>query len=152
MIDQRVKKLADILVNYSIRIKKGDVISVFGGVESKSLLLEICKLILKKGALPRLNVGLDGSGYIYFKYASEEQLKYFPKISMYEAKNVAGEITVNTENNTRELSNIDPKKLSIRRKTIKPIRDIHLKKHNWVCCEYPTNALAQEADMSLQEF
>ncbi len=152
MVDARIRKLANILVNYSIKIKKGDVISVSGGEKAKPLLLEISKLILKKGAFPRLNVGLEGSSYIYFKYASEEQLKHSPKITMYETKNTQGSISIGSEYNTRELSNINPKKITIRRKTIKPIQDLIIKKENWVICEYPTNALAQEADMSLHEF
>jgi len=152
MVDARIKKLANILVNHSIKIKKGDVIEVSGGEKAKPLLLELSKLILKKGALPRLNVGLEGSSYVYFKYASEEQLKQFPKIAMYEVKNTQGTISIGSEYNTRELSNISPKKIAIKRRVIKPIQDLIIKKNNWVICEYPTNALAQEADMSLHEF
>ncbi len=152
MVDARIKKLARTLTEYSTKIKRGDIIGVSGGVEAKDLILEVCKNILKKGAIPRLNVGLEGYPYTYFKYASEKILKRHPKIGMYEIKNTQASISIGAEYNTRELTNINPRKVSIRRKATKPIQDLILKKDNWVICEYPTNALAQEADMSLQEF
>lgn len=152
MVDARIRRLAKTLTEHSIKIKKGNIIEISGGEKSKPLLLELSKLILKKGALPRLNVGLEGYSYLYFKYASEEMLKRYPKIGMYEAKNIQGCISIGAEYNTRELTNINPKKISIRRRATKPLQDLILKKDNWVICEFPTNSLAQEADMSLHEF
>lgn len=152
MADSRIKKLAKILTDYSLEIKKGDIININSGVEAKSLVLEVAKLILNKGAIPRINIALEEYPYIFFKHAKEEQLKRFPKITMYEVKNTQGFISIGTEYNTRELSNIHPKKLTIKRRVSKPVQDLIMKKKNWVICEYPTNALAQEADMSLTEF
>jgi aminopeptidase len=37
-------------------------------------------------------------------------------------------------------------------KTVNPVSEIILKKDNWVIVDYPTNALAQDAEMSLEEF
>jgi aminopeptidase len=153
MVDPRVKKLADILVNYSIKVKKGDIINVKGGADAKDLLLEVCKLILKKGAAPRLNVGLPGFAYTYYKHAQDNILKQDPKIAMYEAKNCQGVIHIGAEYNTKELTHVDHKKVALRRKhTHKVSEFIVNKQDNWVICEYPTNALAQDAEMSLEEF
>ncbi len=152
MADSRIVKLAKILTDYSVEIKKGDIITINSGVEAKSLVLEVAKNILKKGAIPRINLELEEYPYLYYKYAKEDQLKHFPKITMYEVKNTQGFISIGTEYNTRELSNIHPKKIAIKRKVTKPIQELILKKKNWVICEFPTHALAQEADMSLNEF
>ena len=48
MVDPRIKKLAEILVNYSIVVKKGSLIKVNIGYEAKELGLEVYKLLLKK--------------------------------------------------------------------------------------------------------
>jgi len=152
MADPRIKKLANILTEHSVKIKKGDIININSGVEAKHLVLEVAKLILKKGALPRINLSLQEYPYMFFKYAKEDQLKRYPKITMYEVKNTQGFISIGTEYNTRELTSIHPKKLAIKRRASKPVQDLIMKKKNWVICEYPTNALAQEADMSLNEF
>ncbi len=152
MGDPRIKRLAEILTGWSIKIKKGDIIELNFGVDAKELALEAYKLILQKGAIPVLHAAVPGFAYNYYKYATEEQLKKFPKIAMYEAKNTAGSIGIGADYNTKELTSIEPKKIALRSKTTRKVKDIDIKKDNWVICEFPTNALAQDAEMSLEEF
>lgn len=151
MADPRIKKLADILVNYSIKVKKGNYIQINFEIGAKALALEVYKMILKKGAFPIANPIVPGFGYNYYKYASDEQLNAFPKLAMFEAKMADGLISIGAEYNTKEFTTIDPKKMALRRKITYPISQINLKKNNWVGCEFPTNALAQDAEMSLEE-
>ncbi|MBR9691724.1 aminopeptidase [Candidatus Woesearchaeota archaeon] len=152
MTDPRVKRLAEILVNYSIKIKKRSVINLSFGVDAKELALEVYKLILKKGAYPIVNPSVQGFAYAYYKNASKEQLNRFPKLAMYEAKMADGEIHIGADYNTREFTKIDPKKIALRRKITQKISDINIKKNNWVVCKFPTNSLAQDSEMSLEEF
>jgi aminopeptidase len=151
-MDPRITKLAKILTDYSIKIKKGDIIELNFGINAAPLALECYKNILKKGALPLAHTAPPGFTYTYYKYASEEQLKNFPEISMFEAKKAAGSIGIGGTQNTKELTNIDPKKIALRSKIVHPISKEYLRKDNWVICEYPTDALAQDAEMSLEEF
>lgn len=151
-MDQRITKLAKILTDYSIKIKKGDIIELCFGIKAAPLALECYKNILKKGAFPVIHTAPPGFSYAYYKHASEEQLKKFPEIAMFEAKKAAGSIGIGASQNTKELTNISPKKIAIRSKTAHPISKEHLRKNNWVICEYPTSALAQDAEMSLEEF
>lgn len=152
MIDERGKKLAEILVNHCIRIKRGDVIKINFGIEARDIVLEIYKMIVEKGALPRTEVIVPGFAYAFYKNATEEQLRSFPKIAMFEARNVQGSISIGGNYNTREFSNIDPNKVAVRSRIARKISNVILKKDNWVGCEWPTNALAQDAEMSLEEF
>lgn len=151
MVEPRIKKLAEILVNHSITVKKGYRIVINYQAEAHPLALECYKLILKKGAYPVMHCSMPEINYTYFKYASKEQLKNFPQLAMYEAKNTQGEIDIGASYNSKELTNINPERIAIRRKATKPIVDIIHKKGNWVIVEYPTNALAQDAEMSLEE-
>jgi len=151
-MDSRLKKLADIFTDYSIKINKGDRIELRFGVEAKDLALEVYKNILKKGALPVLNPVVPGFAYEFFKLATDEQLTVNPIIAEFEAKNVQGNIMLGAQQNTRELSTIAPEKMTLKRKTTSHISDIIVDRDNWVIFEYPTAALAQDADMSLSEF
>ena len=152
MADQRIVKLAQIMTEHSLTIKKGDIIKINSGIEAKPLILECVKNILKKGAFPRVDIDLPGYSYTYYSNASKDQLTAKPIVSLYEAQHTAGIITIGCENNTKELSNIDPQKMALRRKTTRKISDILIKKDNWLYFEYPTESLAQDAEMSLQEF
>jgi aminopeptidase len=144
--------MASILVNHSINIKKDSIIEINCGPEAADIVKEVAKLILKKGAFPRVNCSIEGFAYTYFKNASKKQLSAIPKLRLYEARKIDGTISISTENNTRELSNIPSEKITLRKSAVKPISDIIMKKDNWVLCEYPTSALAQDAEMSLEEF
>ena len=150
-MDPRIKETAKILVEYSNKIKKGDFVIIKGGVEAQNLIKEVYKLCVQQGAYPRLNIGLPGLGKIYFDNASQEQLEHFPTLSMHEAKKADVFISIGAPTNTRSLTNVDPKKLALRNKITDPISEEVLKKR-WVIFYYPTNALAQEAEMSLEEF
>ncbi len=152
MINPQIKKLASILVNHSVKVNKGNIIKVNCGIEGQELGLEVCRLILKKGAIPSFNLIPENYAYMYYKNANVDQLNQFPKIALYEARNIDGIISIGAKQNTRELANIDPKKIAIRQKMTHKISEVILKTNNWVGCEYPTNALAQGADMSLDEF
>ena len=151
MIDPRVATLAKILVHYSIRAKKGEVVVINASSEAAPLALECYKEVLKVGAFPKINFSMPGFAYTYYKYSDFHQLKNFPKISKFEAENLNGIINIGAPFNTKEFSNIDPQKIALRQKVTRPISDIIIKK-KWVGCDYPTNALAQDAEMSLEEF
>jgi len=153
MVDPRVKKVAEIIVNHSIRTKKGEIVLINSDYGAKDLVLEIYKLVLKKGALPSCNISLPGIAYNYYKLASDEQLKTFPRVRKYETTLCSAIVNIGAEMNTREMTSIDSRKMAIRSKVTKPISDIiHNQKKKWVIFEYPTDALAQDAEMSLEEF
>ena len=78
--DARIEKLARILVEHSARVKKGDYVQIVAGIPARNLILEIYKQVIQKGAYPKLYLDFGGLNYIYYKYASQEQLKHFPKI------------------------------------------------------------------------
>lgn len=148
----RIKRLAEILVDHSIGVKKGEVIKLNFGYEASDLAHECYKLIIQRGATARTNVMVPGFAYTFYKHATDEQLERIPKIGMYEAKNVDAVISIGTEYNTREFTNIDPKKVAKRSKAAKKVSDVYINRDRWVFCEFPTHSLAQDAEMSLEEF
>lgn len=151
MADPRIVRLASILVNHSVKVKKGELIVINSSSKAAPLALECYKMILKRGAIPRMSFFMPGFAYAYYRYASFQQLNRFPDVAEFEAKKLDGEINIGAPLNTREFSNIDPRKVAVRQKVVRPITNIILKK-KWVGCAYPTNALAQDAEMSLEEF
>ena len=155
MADERIKKLAKVIVDYSVFVKKGENVIISGGITEQELLKEIYKLVLKKGAFPSLSVGLDGLSYFYYKNATPEQLKRFPEARWFEIQRAQKYIGIGAPVNTRELSNVDPKNISIRNKVTNKISDyvVNAKPKIYrVTTDFPTNALAMDAEMSLEEY
>ena len=71
---------------------------------------------------------------------------------MYEARNVDCVINIRAPANKKSLSNALPKLIAERGKVMRPISEEIVNNKRWVICNFPTNGLAQEADMSLEDY
>ncbi|HLE08993.1 MAG TPA: aminopeptidase [Thermodesulfobacteriota bacterium] len=153
MADPRIKKLAWILVNHSLRVKKGETVLINSSSElAKPLVLEVFREVVEAGGNPALSVSFEETQNIFYENAGREQLRNFPKTKFYEAKNTDCFVHIRAPLNKKALSNIDPKKISERSKVVKAISDTIVNKKRWILCNFPTNALAQEAEMSIAEY
>ena len=153
LVDPRVRRQAQVLVDYSTKVKKGDNVILVADFEAKPLVLEIYKLLIKKGANEiKLHIGSYELSEIYYKNATNAQIKHFPQISMDEMKKMDCYIGVRSSTNTRGLTGVDAKRITKRSIVTRPITDWRVEKTRWVLTNFPTNAQAQEADMSLSDY
>jgi aminopeptidase len=157
MGDIRVEKLAELLVKYSTRVKKGDKVAVMGDGGATPLLREIYKQVLLAGGLPFLHYSPEGFEETFFTYASDEQLTYVDEYSKIVANTYDVRLHVAGTNNTKALSSIDPAKMVKRSASRRPLLETILERSargemRWVTTLFPTNAFAQDAEMSLEEY
>jgi aminopeptidase len=150
MVDKKVSKLASILTDYSVNVKKGDKVLISANQDAWILAKEVYKLCLKKGAFPHTVYSPGDLDYFFYKNASQAQLQKKPEISLFLANWADKFIRLYSANNSRSLSNIDPKKLMITAKSSEPIKKIMLKKP-WILTEFPSQSMAQSAGISLDE-
>jgi aminopeptidase len=146
-----IQKVAKILVEHSARVKKGDYVQIVAGMPARDLVLEVYKQVIQKGAYPVIKADFEGLGYLYYKFASQEQLKHFPDIAYREMKSTDAAIHIAAPENRYELASIRPDVLKIRQKVVKKLSRERQKKH-WVIFDYPVKDYAKEAGMSLQEY
>jgi aminopeptidase len=153
LVDPRVAKQADILVNDSLKFKKGESCVVIGDFAAKPLMYEIFGLLTQKGAkFVRLHWISYELEEIYFRNASDIQLKTYPQLDELEMKRTDCYIRIGSSTNTRGLSGIDTDKIALRQKVTRPITDYRVEHTRWVVTRFPTDAQAQEADMSLSDY
>ncbi len=120
---------------------------------AEPLALEVYKRAVQKGAGEiRLKFDSYKITEIFYKNASREQIKTFPQIAMDEIKKIDVWIGIRSSTNTRGLSGIDANLLALGSKVIRPIVDWRVEKTRWVLTSFPTDSLAQEADMSFSEY
>ncbi|HON43583.1 MAG TPA: aminopeptidase, partial [Bacillota bacterium] len=152
-MDPRVEKLAEILVDYSVGVRKGDVVMVGADVDGAPLAKAVYRRVLQRGGFPRLRVYLPEVTRIYFEEASDEQLGTLLPIDLDEYEASQCLIRISAPANLAETANVDPGKQSARRRTMKPVSDyVMAGKVRWCGCNFPCNALAQKAEMSLEEY
>lgn len=157
MKDARYEALAKILVNYSVEVKKGDLVSIQTQPVAAPLTEEVYRECLKAGANPFIRCHLPGLTEIYFKHARKHQLEFLNPISMEEINRIDKFISFWADENTKALANIDPERQRTRAAATAPI----MKRWNereaagelkWVGTQFPCNASAQDAEMSLSEY
>ncbi|MEM3113205.1 MAG: aminopeptidase [Candidatus Pacearchaeota archaeon] len=154
-MDLRTQKLAKLLVNYSLNVKPGEKVIISGGVEAQEFIIALYKETILKKAHPIIKVNLPGLTPFFYKYASKEQIERFPEEFDFMVKNAQKYIGILTETNTKELTNIDPKKIVARKKITNPISDyiVNAKDKIKRCTVgFPCQAFAQEAEMDLVEY
>ncbi len=162
MQDPRLDKLASVLVNYSTKVQPGDMVMITGSTAAEPGIAAVYKQVLKAGGHPWLRIVSDTCKELHLKHASEEQLMYCSPLD----KHVYGKINVYIsfwgDTNTRHLSNVKPARQALASKARKPLLAMMMKrgalpdrdpkKLRWVGTQFPTNAHAQDAEMSLAEY
>jgi aminopeptidase len=157
MPDPRISKLADILVNYSTKVKKGDWAIVLGNIATEPLAEQIVRLAVRAGAHVNTNLSSETVSAAAIQEASKEQLEW---ISPYEDMLFTKAdvlISITGGSNTRSMSGIDPQKQQIRGAARQDLMKVYMQRSaskdlRWVITQFPTNSGAQEADMSLRDF
>lgn len=154
-MDLRTQKLAKLVVDYALKVKEDENVILSGGTEAEDFLVALYKEVILRGAHPHVRIRLPGTTSFFYKYARKNQLEKHPEFFDYIVKNSQKYVGIDTEINTRELTDCDSKKIVARQKVMHPISDyICNSKPKIVRCTvgYPCQALAQEAEMSLIDY
>jgi aminopeptidase len=154
MKDPRIEKFAEILVDYSTRVKEGDVVLInAAGLEALPLVKELYALCLKRGAkYVEYSFSVPEIDRSFYNLADKQQLEHFPQHKMDFYKTLTVYIGISAGNNTMEMANANQPAMVSYQKLTKPLVDQRVKHTRWVVTRYPTNAAAQDAKMSLEEY
>src|SRR5215210_7321257 len=152
MIDERIGKLARVLVDYSTRGEEGDQVLISGEVGAGPLIRALYTRLLQVGATPVTQISLPGMQELFFEYAQELHYREIPAVTRAITEGVDAQIMIHSPSNTRALANVDPSKQQALQRRNKPLSEMVLEKDRWVVTLFPTEALAQEAHMSLSEY
>ena len=153
-----LKKYAKLLVNYCLDIKEGDRLFIQTTTLAEPLVREVYREALRAGAsLVETDFMFRERSRIFLTEANEAQLRtvspfYKTAMSEFEAY-----LHIRAPFNLREDTNVDSAKSKIRGEATKDVSKIYFErtavralKRN--LCQYPTDASAQEAGMSLEEY
>jgi aminopeptidase len=160
--DPRVSKFADVLVGHSARVKPGDRILIEATTAAEPLVRELYMRILEKGGHPVPLLQLPetffpGHEDLLLMHGNEAQLDFVPPLQKLAYDQFEGRIRVHSTTNTRSQSRIDPTRAQRRNKPTGAITEVQMRRgaqgaFKWVTTLYPTDAYAQEAGMSLQQY
>ena len=156
-MDERILKHAEILSKYSLDIKKGERLLIWGDIVTFPLIKEIYCQTLKLGAFPQLNITSDEIREISLKHGANDQLKYVPESMLKMVDEIDAGLVIQGASNTRILSQIDAEKIKIEAQGNSVLAEKIFEKYGkgklkWCETVFPNQAAAQEADMSLVDY
>jgi aminopeptidase len=157
MADIRIEKLADLLVNYSVKVKPGDKVVIQGENLAEPLHKAIYVKVLQAGGNPFFQISPNGIPELFYRYASDEQLKHIPPPAKLTNDTYDVRIYVGADENTKTLTSADPARIVAHQQARTELRKTFLERAargelRWVYALYPTNAYAQDAEMGLSEY
>ncbi len=157
MRDPRVDRLADLIVQYSLELREGQVVRIDGFDVAAPLALALYRSALGAGAHPYTNLTLDGLAEMLVEHGSEEQLAYISPIQWHELESLDALVTIWSEHNTRSFTRADEGRHSRligaqRQLSNRRWERIANDEMRWCGTLHPTHAHAQDADMSLSEY
>jgi aminopeptidase len=155
--DPRLAKLAQVLVRYSLKVQPGQLVRISGPAAAEPLIVEAYRDVLAAGAHPYTRIAVDGLDEIFYKQATDDQIRFVSPLAPIEVEKIDAELGIWASTNTRALTGVDPKRMAMRREATREISRRFLERaaHNelrWVGTQYPTHADAQDAEMSLAEY
>ena len=160
--EELLESYADVMINFALNggegVKEGEVVQLRVSEVAKPLLVALRRAVLKAGAHPIIFYTPDDFAREHYELASDEQLSFFPKKFL---KGLVDEIdhtvAVLSETDKKELDGIDSGKIMAAQKALKPYMDWRREKegageYTWTLCMYGTQAMADEVDLSLEEY
>ncbi len=164
MTDQRLANLARILVEYSTAVRPGDHVAILTQPIAMPLVEEIYRQVLAAGGYPYVQLGglrsrveTENLEYLLFTEGSEDQIQHVNRFEKIIREEFEVLIALYSESNTRGLSNVDPTRQRLRAKAYSEVTRVYQQRSatrdlRWAITLFPTQAYAQDAEMSLDEF
>ncbi len=157
MTDPRVSKLARLIVDYCVELRRGDEVLIGGSYASLPLIKELVRHAVVRGSYPIVMFSEEEIEEIFMKYADKEVLAHTSPIEKFIMEHIDARIRLVSETHTKHLASIDPERIRIRSAARRELTEIFMRRDKegslrWCVAPYPTKALAQEAEMSLVDY
>jgi len=155
MIEPRNDKLADILVNYSCAVKKGDLVYIaLRGTTTLDLGKTLIRKVTEAGGVPFWYYSDESMMRQFLLRFTDEQLKKYAVFHLSMAKRTDCYISISGSHNAFDLADIPPEKMRLyKRLFYQPVfAEQIIKKARWVALRFPNDAMAQLAQKPQEVF
>jgi aminopeptidase len=152
MHDDRFDKLAKILVEYSIRLKRNETVLIEAFDIPYEMTIALIRAVRRAGGVPFAQTYQTRVNRALALEASNRQLNLVASHELARMKKMNAYIAVRGSNNITELSDVPPDKMKLIGRKMRPVLDQRVKKTKWVVLRWPSPSMAQLAGMSTEAF
>ena len=156
-MDPRVRKLAKVLVRYSLNLKKGKLLKIRGEAVAMPLMEACYEEALAVGAYPYVQITHPRFEELFLKKATDAQMKYISPVVRTEINKMDALIAIWGTENTQHLAGVNPKRQAVQAQATRSLVAKMFARMGdgsltWVGTQFPTQADAQQAGMSLDDY
>ncbi|MBQ4049163.1 MAG: aminopeptidase [Clostridia bacterium] len=154
MLDPRISILAKNLVNYSIKVKKGEKVLIEAYEVDTPIVTELVKCVYEVGGYPFVEIFDKKIERAILHGTSEEHMTLMQKYALARMEDMDCYIGVRGGKNSYETSDVPSDKMDIfARLYSKPVHhNVRVCKTRWVILRYPNDSMSQLAGMPTERF
>jgi aminopeptidase len=152
MTDPRYTKLADLLVKYSTKLKKGERILLDMIDVPDEFTVELMRSVRRAGAIPIVETRHSRVTREVVRETNADHSTLVKDIELARMKKMQAYIAVRGADNTSENSDVPSDLMSLYSKTIRPVLNYRVNKTRWCVLRWPSPSMAQAANMSTEAF
>ena len=155
MKDKRNETLAEILLTYSVDLQPGEKLMLeIRGQDTLELAREIIRQATEMGGVPFWYYNDPSFTRVWTLGASEEQMEAYGRLHLALMKEIDAWLLLHGPDNPFDLADVDGEQLQLYRRLYS--EPVHLQERvnntKWCIVNYPTNSMAQLAEMSREAF
>jgi aminopeptidase len=152
MHDERFDKLAKLLVEYSIRLKRNETVLIEAFDIPDEMTAALIRATRNVGGVPFAQVYHVRVNRALALEASDRQLNIMASHELARMKKMNAYIAMRGSHNITELADVPAEKMQLIGKKMRPVQDQRVKRTKWVVLRWPTSSMAQLAGMSTEAF
>ncbi len=157
MRDQRLERLADVLVRYSTKVQPGEKVLIEGDLVGRPLAHALFRAVLNAGGHPFWYAKDEALDDALLASGSDEQLAHLPPYLMSHINDCDVRLAYWAENNTRSASQVPTGRVATFSKRRGPYMKRFMEREGegtlrWCGTQFPTQASAMDAEMSLEAY
>jgi aminopeptidase len=152
MHDERFDKLAKLLVEYSIRLKRNETVLIEAFDIPDEMTTALVRAARNAGGVPFAQVYHARVNRALALEASDRQLNIVASHELARMKKMNAYIAMRGSHNVTELADVPPDKMQLIGKKMRSVQDQRVKQTKWVVLRWPTPSMAQLAGMSTEAF
>ena len=162
MADPHITNFAKVLVERCTRVKPGDRILIEATTAAEPLVRELYLQILERGGhpVPLLllpDMFFPGHEDLLVMHGNDSQLDFLLPFQKLAYDQFEGRVRIHSATNTRSQTSVDSSRLQRRSNSTGVITETQMRRgaegaFKWVTTLYPTDAYAQDAEMSFEQY
>lgn len=152
MHDPRYIQLAELLVNYSVSVRRGDPVLLDVTDVPDEMTITLMRAVRKAGGIPIVETRHSRVTREVLRETDARHAALVRDLELARIKKMRAYIAIRGTDNMNENSDVPSDRLALFSRTTRPVLDWRVNKTRWCVLRWPTPSMAQSAGMSTEAF